>query len=146
MTTHLATRVRRSLATNRSMHAPSREVAARATQACVLLAQILSRFVGEHGVATLFKRCAQQLATWYAPWRASSDAWGGEPDDDAWLWLRTTIEQQDSDTATEGFVFVLAEVMELFKKLVGEAVASQILEDAWPVVFPQTGDAHDQPS
>ena len=120
---------------------PSRAVAERATRACEGLSQHLARLVGEHGVNTLFKRSAL-LAKRHSPWLARSNPWGGAPRDAPWGWLRRSLEQQDSETATEGFILVLSAVIDLLGNLVGEPVVRELIEEAWPAVFPQLNGSH----
>jgi len=117
---------------------PSRGVAEHAIQACEALSEHLSRTIGSNGVNTLFKRSAQQVAQWFSP-RHPANVWGGEPDDGPWQWLRTCLEQQESETATDWFMLVLSMVVDLLKRLVGAVVVQALLEDVWPVAFPQAG-------
>jgi hypothetical protein len=120
---------------------PSRGIADHAIHACEELSDHLSRVVGKTGVNTLFKRSAQQVAQWYPPRLASSNAWSGAPEDGPWLWLRTRLEQQDPETATEWFMLVLSMVVDLLMKLVDAAVVQPLLEDAWPIAFPHARHA-----
>jgi hypothetical protein len=123
----------------------SRAVAEYATQACEGLSQCLARLVGEHGVNTLFKRSALR-AKRHSPWLASSNPWGGAPRDAPWRWLHASMEQQDPATATEGFILVLSAVVELLENLLGKGVVKQLLEQAWPAVFPQVRRTREPPS
>lgn len=130
---------------NQSTATASRGVAECATQACEGLSQHLARLVGEHGVNTLFKRSVL-LVRRQSPWLASSNPWGGAPRDAPWLWLRASLEQQDSETATEGFILVLSVVIDVLENLVGKRVVNQLLEEAWPSVFPQVRGTREPPS
>jgi hypothetical protein len=140
MTPELANQLRISLAGNSSEAIPSREIAQRAIQACEELSKRLSRVLGEHGFNTLFKRSALDVATWWPRWRLSADPWRGERRDNPWLWLRTSMEQEDSETATEGFILVMSGAIDLLMRLVGETLANQLLEDDWPILFPRLED------
>jgi hypothetical protein len=56
------------------------------------------------------------------------------------------MEQQDPATATEGFILVLSAVVDLLENLLGKGVVNQLLEQAWPAVFPQVRRTHEPPS
>jgi hypothetical protein len=56
------------------------------------------------------------------------------------------MEKQDPATATEGFILVLSAVIDLLANLLGEGVVKQLLEDAWPAVFPQARRGNEPPS
>jgi hypothetical protein len=148
MTPERANLVRRSLVMQGTSVIASQRVAESATRACERLSQSLARFVGEHGVNTLFKRSAL-LAKRQVPWLARSNPWARDlrdPRNSPWLWLRSSMEQQDPESATNGFVLVLAAVVLLLENLVGQAVAANILDEAWPAAFPPWDGTDDQPN
>jgi hypothetical protein len=136
MDPELAARARSYLAPGDGPFVASTGVAERATVACERLAQRLSSLVGDHGVSTLFKR-GVSVVNRECPRFAGADPWTGDlRADDPWVWLRRSMEMQDSETATEAFVLVLSVVVDLLGRLVGEDVVECLLRDEWSSVFP----------
>jgi predicted ArsR family transcriptional regulator len=120
----------------------SPRIAERAAEACERLSRSLANIVGEQGVNTLFKRGAALVGR-QGPWTVGTNPWQGDSRSDGpWLWLRTSMEVQDAEAATEAFVMVLSAVMDLLGRLVGEDVMACLLRDAWPSVFPSDDKGH----
>jgi hypothetical protein len=131
---------------NHSMDISSQGIAERAIHACEVLSSRLAATIGKHGFCTIFKRCAQRFPTWYSPRDPDGNPWAGGVHDDPWLWLQVSLEQHESTTAAANFVFLLSEVVDLLYRLVGEVVMKALLEDTWPIAFPQRYEERGQPS
>jgi hypothetical protein len=144
MTPELAKAARRSLTLNHAMDVSPQGIAERAIRACEVLSNRLVKTLGQHGLCTLFKRCAQRLPTSRSPWSLDGNPWAGAPQDDPWLWLQVSLEQYDSMTAMTNFVSLLSEVIDLLQRIVGEVVVRALVEDAWPVAFPHVREARRQ--
>jgi len=137
MSPELAKTARRSITINHVMDISSQGIAERAIRACEILSHRLATLLGRRGFCSLFKRCAQQFPTRYSPRHTAANPWAGAPQDDPWLWLQVSLEQHDSATAAADFVFLLSEVIDLLSRLVGEAVMKALIDDVWPIAFPQ---------
>jgi hypothetical protein len=146
MTPELARVARRSITIDHSMDISPQGIAERAIRACEVLSERLAAVVGKRGFCSLFKRCAQQFPARYSPRHTGPNPWAGAPQDDPWLWLQVSLEQHDSTTAAANFVFLLSEVVDLLHRLVGEAVMKALIEDVWPVAFPQMFEGRGPPS
>jgi hypothetical protein len=112
-------------------------VAARAATALDGLAAHLARLLGTSGVQLLLKRSIAQAAArfeWLAP-RGSVDS--------ATSTLRVAMEAQEPEVTAEAFVAVLAALVGLLERLIGEGLVERLLGEVWPDVF--THAAKDTP-
>lgn len=139
MTPEVATAARRSLTLNHSMDMSSAGLAERAIRACEILSNRLVKILGQHGFCTLFKRCATPRSLTSGSGYARGDPWAAEPGDAPWLWLQIRLEQQHPMTGAADFVALLSKVIDLLAQIAGAAVVRALIQDAWPVAFPQAG-------
>jgi hypothetical protein len=130
MTSELETLLRKLLASDEPATAlsTSSPLADRAIRLCEMLSRQLASFVGETGVNTLFKRCALRVNE-SCPWLAYPSPWAADPRDDPWLWMRTSMEGKNTETAAAGFILVLSAVIDLVTAIAGEAVIANVLQE-----------------
>jgi hypothetical protein len=107
-------------------------VAARVVQACEQLTHHLARLIGELGTRTLLARSVALMSA-RRPWLANTLPAAAEP---PWAALRTAMELQDPNTASEAFVDLLSTFVGLLARLIGDELVARLLQEVWPQVFP----------
>jgi hypothetical protein len=125
----------RRLLASASGEATSIEVAARAAGASEQLVRHLSRLLGEIGIRTLLDRSVR-LASASFPWLASAttSTITSKGSDAPAAALRTCLESQAPDVATEAFVLVLSTLVGLLVKLIGAGLVTRVLHELWPAI------------
>lgn len=109
----------------------AKQIADRGAEAFTFLSQHLSRLLGQTGIETLLKR-SMVLASAQYPWLVAA---ASTTQTNACSTLRVALEQQDSDSATDGFVAVLWMFVGLLKRLIGEGLVERLLHEVWPAIF-----------
>lgn len=109
----------------------SEQLASGAANACERLAQHLSRLLGETGVRMLVKRSIVLASAAY-PWLAAAAASEDASD------LRGAMVQQDPRSITDAFVAILAGLVGLLERLIGEPLVERLLDEVWPGIFVET--------
>src|SRR5688572_17299990 len=102
----------------------SERIAAGVAKVCEKISGQLSPLIGSAGFQALLSR-SLKLATATHPWLASDQAG-----------LRASLERQEAASAIEASSLVLANLIELLTKLVGEGLTRRLLQEVWPEVFP----------
>lgn len=124
----------------RRILAPAREgdpVAAHAADQFEQLAHRLARLVGDLGVRTLFER-SLAVASAQHPWLASARASSARPTDHAWTLLREVLAAREPAVALDAAVILLATLVALLERLIGEPLVAHLLDDLWPATFGST--------
>ena len=123
---------RRLLAGRPSDGNSSNHVAERATQGFERIAKHLTRLLGETGVQMLMERSIA-IATSRFPWLGAASS-AGQQESRASL-LRHAMEKQEPGAITDAFVDVLSIFVGLLKRLIGDGLVEQLLDEVWPAVF-----------
>lgn len=109
----------------------AQQLAAGLASSCERLTAHLSPVIGEIGMHAIFKR-ALVIAAVNFPWVAAATSTSPERD---WATLRTVVEGQELDVAFAGAVSLLAHIISLLGRFIGDALAARLLHDLWPTVF-----------
>src|SRR5690349_2682964 len=127
VTDEVANAARRLLGANPDEGATSKDVAERACRACEQLAIHLARLIGDTGIRSLFRRSVV-LASAHHPWLAkgSTAPETGARSEPFCSSLRGPMEQQDPETAIDGFAAVLATFVGLLDRLIGERLVRRL--------------------
>lgn len=135
----IADAVRTLLADEPEQARSSTRVAARAAEACEQLSRHLARLLGEMGSRALFNR-SLVLTRARFPWIASVvGSAGSQPSESPWTPLRLSMELQDPDAVVEAYADFLSTFVQLLGRLIGDQLASHLLQEVWPEVFPRAG-------
>jgi hypothetical protein len=110
----------------------SQQVAERAMQACERLVSHVSRLLGELGGKMLFERSVV-VASADHPWLRSTA--NTEQPASATEALRAALEQQEPESIAQAFVAILAALIGLLKRLIGDGLVERLLNEVWPAVF-----------
>lgn len=125
-------RVAQRLMTLEAGEAPTAgEVAAGAAGACEKISRRFAPLIGEAGVHALFSRGLTVSAARF-PWLATVLVTSPNA---SWSHLRACIEKQPAETAREGSVCLLAALLGLLEKFIGQGLTARLLQDVWPEVF-----------
>ncbi len=113
----------------------STRIAAHAVEACEKLSRHLARLLGESGHRALFNRSLHFTRARF-PWIASVvGTAGSQPDESPWTPLRRSMELQAPETAVEAYADFLSTFIGLLGRLIGDQLASHLLQEVWPDVF-----------
>ena len=134
MTSELGQAARRLLAGKPGEGSSSKEIAARAAQACERLAQHLSRLLGGTGVQMLLERSIARASVEFA-WLAAARSGASSVADDGASALRAAMERQEPQAISDGFVAILSAFVGLLDRLIGKALVERLLHEVWPTVF-----------
>jgi hypothetical protein len=110
-------------------------VTASAVDAMQQLTHHLAQLFGELGVRALLVR-STALASTHHRWLANTIALDVTTDV-AWATLRTAMARQPPREIRAGFVALLAGLIALLERLIGERLVQHLLHDVWPEVFQQ---------
>jgi hypothetical protein len=108
-------------------------VGARAAWACEQLAAHLATLLGDNGVRALFDR-SLVLASAELPWLVTARQ-GARTSVEAWAALRTVLDAQPPDQASDAAVLVLSRFVGLLERFIGEALVDRLLREVWPTIF-----------
>jgi hypothetical protein len=133
VTSELGQAARRLLVGKPGEGSSSKEIAARAAQACERLAQHLSRLLGRAGVQMLLERSIV-LASAELAWLGGARS-GVRGAEDATSALRDAMERQDPQAISDGFVAILSAFVGLLDRLIGKVLVERLLHEVWPTVF-----------
>lgn len=108
----------------------SAAVAVGAARACQMLAQHVSRLVGELGVRTLFDRSIHLASTSFVCLATAGNA------ADGFEVVRVCLEQEDPTTAVEAATHVLVTFVGLLERFIGPTLVANLMHEVWPAIFP----------
>jgi hypothetical protein len=131
VTTDVANAARRLLAPTPGP-ADARAFAAHATGAFELLAQHLSRLIGELGMRTLFSRSVALSGTAFPQLQTAIPA-GTENPYEA---LQSTLEQESPEAALDAATHVFQTFVQLLERFIGAGLVASLLHEVWPTIFP----------
>lgn len=103
-------------------------VAAGVERACKLLAHHLARLVGEAGIRALVERSLTLSRVQY-PWLPGARTGTSDP---PWTTLRSALQAQPPDAALEGSVVLVATLLGLLGRLIGERLVLRLVLEVWP--------------
>lgn len=116
------------------------DVAAAATRACRKIADHFARLVGKAGVRALFERSVTLTAKsvpWLADAMRAPASSADERSEDEWASLRAALEAQKPKQAIETMVVLLATLLQLIARFIGNELVLSLLGELWPGVFPK---------
>lgn len=110
--------------------APPSRLAAFAVQRFEELARHLAPLVGELGVHALFARSVADARS-TLPWIAATTS-----TDAPWVALREAMARQEPRAIRDAFAGLLAALIELLARLIGDGLVRRLVHDVWPEVLP----------
>jgi hypothetical protein len=117
------------LLVERRMEASPARATAAPVDVCEELVEMFAAVVGSHGVLALLERSLRLLESeraWLGP------AIGAEAPFES---LRTCLGEQETRTALEAGVVLIATLVGLLATFIGEGLVRQLIEEAWPGVL-----------
>ena len=126
--------IRSLLAKDSGTGPDSATIADAAVSLCERLRRELVPLLGEGGVAALYARSLHLTKSEF-PWLAL--ARGAEPADAPFMQLRVCLGRQADAIAIEGASAFIATFCGLLISLIGDAMTSRLLREAWPDGFPE---------
>jgi hypothetical protein len=106
------------------------QLAVGAERACEKLHRHLSRVLGDDGVRALFSR-SLALTTIAFPWLPAPE---GVHVDAPWRHLCTQLETQPVATGLEATVQVIATLIGLVARFIGDGLTLRLLGEVWPAI------------
>ncbi len=108
----------------------SASVAARAIATLEKLTHHMARLVGEDGILAIFRR-AIALSARRVSWLATARV----PVDPPWEALRAAIGERATAEAIDGFAVLVADLVELLGRFIGDDLVARLMSEIWPGVF-----------
>ncbi len=99
----------------------------------IQLADRFARLIGHGGIRTLQERSVSVVAV-RRTWMSTPDEGFGAD----WTGLRTAFEGRAVMEAVEGFEELVAALLALLARFIGDALVGALLHEMWPGVFPVT--------
>ena len=130
MTSVLVRAARTLVAAEVGEAATAAELAVGAERACEKLHRHLARVIGEVGVRALFSRSLSVSAVAF-PWLPAPE---GVPADAPWRHLCTQIETQPVAIGLEASVQVIATLIGLVARFIGDGLTLRLLAEVWPAI------------
>ena len=106
------------------------QLAVGAERACEKLHRHLARVIGDVGVRALFSR-SLSLSTIAFPWLPAPE---GVQVDAPWRHLCTQLETQPLATGLEASVHVIATLIGLVARFIGDGLTLRLLGEVWPAI------------
>ena len=130
MTTDLVRAARMLVAAEVGEVVSAADLAAGAERACEKLHRHLSRVIGDVGMRALFSRSLSLSAIAF-PWLPAPE---GVQVDAPWRHLCTQLETQSVATGLEASVNVIATLIGLVARFIGDGLTLRLLGEVWPAI------------